>query len=490
MASLADPSEAGAMKRAHLQFARARGDVLYALDKAKVSALAAAPLPYKDRKTGNAQRRMAATFVDGADLSTGEGGTASTQDLVRLLLAAHFSASAQRAGGSAAAAAAAGDDGEEEGGGAGGEDDSLLDGGATMKSPDFIEAAVALLADVGGLMASPPSAEAVAAAAAAAAARTAAYAALAPEEGGGDQARVGRNSRAMAGDRWGGDRWAGDSGRRESRSYNNEGGSSWAASGDGPVSMDGPVMRRGDWMCPDCGAHCFASRATCFRCSAERPASAGSAEDYAPGARGGYERGARGGGGGAEWVAPEPRPGDWDCPACAASNFARRRQCFKCGENAPPGVGGATSFRPPRGAGLGVRTGGERGAGGWEDRGPPPPREGDWTCSGCGFSNFASRYTCRECGAPGGNGGGGGGGGGGGYRGREGGGGGGYRGGGGGGGGYRGGGDRGGGGGGYRGRGGGGGGGYRGGGDRGGGGGGGWAGDATGGGAPAADLDW
>lgn len=24
--------------------------------------------------------------------------------------------------------------------------------------------------------------------------------------------------------------------------------------------------------------------------------------------------------------------GDWDCSACGASNFARRGECFKCGE--------------------------------------------------------------------------------------------------------------------------------------------------------------
>ena len=31
----------------------------------------------------------------------------------------------------------------------------------------------------------------------------------------------------------------------------------------------------GDWTCKECGANCFASRDTCFRCNAERPAGAG-----------------------------------------------------------------------------------------------------------------------------------------------------------------------------------------------------------------------
>ena len=476
MASLADPSEAGAVKRAHLQFARARGDALYTLDKAKVAALASAPLPYRDRKTTNAQRRLAATFVEGADLSTGEGGTASTQDLVRLLLAAHFGAAAQRGGGrgaagagdAALAAAAAGEDGED-----GGEDgdggDDLMDRAATLRSPAFMEAALALLPDLDGLLASSPDPAAVAAAAGAAAARTAAYASITASV---DAADSRRSTSRMGGDRWGADR-GGD--RRDARASSDGGG--W---GNSPVSMDGPVLRRGDWLCPDCGAHCFASRSSCFRCSADRPASAGSADDYGPASR----------------VANEPRPGDWACSACGASNFARRSQCFKCGEDAPAGMGGANfAGRPPRGAGLSGggreprgawsdRSGGENRWAGGGDRGPPPPRDGDWTCS-CGFSNFASRSSCRQCGAAGGNGGGGGGGGG--YRGGgggersygggRGGGGGGYRGGGGGG--YRGGGGGGGGGGGYRGRGGG-----------GGGGGGDTWGDRSGGGQPAADLDW
>ena len=29
-------------------------------------------------------------------------------------------------------------------------------------------------------------------------------------------------------------------------------------------------VRRGDWKCPDCGAHCFASRDSCFNCGSPR----------------------------------------------------------------------------------------------------------------------------------------------------------------------------------------------------------------------------
>lgn len=50
------------------------------------------------------------------------------------------------------------------------------------------------------------------------------------------------------------------------------------------------------------------------------------------------------------------REGDWDCPSCGVSNFAKRFECFKCGTSRPEGLGN-----------------GER-------RGPAPRRDGDWDC--------------------------------------------------------------------------------------------------------------
>ncbi len=34
---------------------------------------------------------------------------------------------------------------------------------------------------------------------------------------------------------------------------------------------------------------------------------------------------------GQQRMAPEKRPGDWDCPACRAHNFKTKTECFKCG---------------------------------------------------------------------------------------------------------------------------------------------------------------
>jgi len=68
-------------------------------------------------------------------------------------------------------------------------------------------------------------------------------------------------------------------------------------------------FRRGDWFCPKCGKHCFASKDKCFSCNAEKP-----------GSRGGYQR----------------REGDWDCAKCGATGcFGSKSTCFKCGEAKP-----------------------------------------------------------------------------------------------------------------------------------------------------------
>ncbi|KAG1042069.1 hypothetical protein G6F43_011971 [Rhizopus delemar] len=73
------------------------------------------------------------------------------------------------------------------------------------------------------------------------------------------------------------------------------------------------------------------------------------------------------------------RDGDWNCPDCSVSNYARRTECFKCNGSRPEGVGG--------GFGGGRRS-------------PRARRDDDWDCSGCGAVNFASRSECFKCQAP------------------------------------------------------------------------------------------
>jgi len=73
-----------------------------------------------------------------------------------------------------------------------------------------------------------------------------------------------------------------------------------------------PVRRQGDWTCPSCRNHCFATRDTC-RCGTRWPGAAN----------------------GGRSAAPAPRLGDWRCTECNYSCFASRLIC-RCG--APRGA--------------------------------------------------------------------------------------------------------------------------------------------------------
>jgi len=93
-------------------------------------------------------------------------------------------------------------------------------------------------------------------------------------------------------------------------------------------------MKRGDWICPDCGDHCFASKNTC-RCGKWRPK-----------------------------PTQQLKPGDWNC-SCGELNFSSRLTCRKCNNEKTRSI-------------------------------QPQPRTGDWNCA-CGELNFASRLNCRKC---------------------------------------------------------------------------------------------
>ncbi|WCJ40598.1 Ran BP2/NZF zinc finger-like superfamily protein [Euphorbia peplus] len=102
----------------------------------------------------------------------------------------------------------------------------------------------------------------------------------------------------------------------------------------------GSDVRPGDWYCTagNCGAHNFASRASCFKCGVYK-------DD--PGAgTGGFDsdilRASRGFGSGSNrssW-----KSGDWICNrwGCNEHNFASRMECFKC--SAPRDLSNRTSY--------------------------------------------------------------------------------------------------------------------------------------------------
>lgn len=96
-------------------------------------------------------------------------------------------------------------------------------------------------------------------------------------------------------------------------------------------------FKKGDWNCPRCGEHCFASRDECYKCKTRKPQ-----ENI-------------------------KKKGDWDC-SCGGMNFASRLACHKCGKNKIDNSPAIIRAQP-----------------------------GDWHC-GCGEMNFGTRTVCRKCG--------------------------------------------------------------------------------------------
>ncbi|RKO90905.1 hypothetical protein BDK51DRAFT_31388 [Blyttiomyces helicus] len=155
-------------------------------------------------------------------------------------------------------------------------------------------------------------------------------------------------------------------------------------------------MRPGDWICPACEAHNFASRRACIKCaSTGSPHAGGGGGGYpsnmasSPQRMGGQPHYHQGGG-----YAPRPsmapsknlRPGDWLCPdpGCAFWNFRSKTVCTRCGRGSQ---GAQVVPEGYLGAGPGSGSGAVR-------------RDGDWDCPvpECNFHNYASRSECHRCG--------------------------------------------------------------------------------------------
>mmetsp|Transcript_4713 Transcript_4713/g.12972 ORF Transcript_4713/g.12972 Transcript_4713/m.12972 type:complete len:277 (-) Transcript_4713:98-928(-) len=143
-------------------------------------------------------------------------------------------------------------------------------------------------------------------------------------------------------------------------------------------------MKDGDWLCPSCGNHNYASRVTCNRCAAVR-------EGF--------------------------RAGDWICRACRNHNYASRAVCKMCNAPRPEEARGAPQHYalPPYPA---YPVAGYLSVSGYTTRAsaplhggcyggkcmlPPPPaapnglKEGDWVCPNCANHNYASRVQCNRC---------------------------------------------------------------------------------------------
>ncbi|KAF9586330.1 hypothetical protein BGW38_006812 [Lunasporangiospora selenospora] len=141
--------------------------------------------------------------------------------------------------------------------------------------------------------------------------------------------------------------------------HNGGGSGGYGGRGSGGYGGSGnSSFRPGDWNCPSCNSHNFASRFQCMRCGFSKPSREGSPTP------GGYQP-----------MSMSMKPGDWMCPnsQCGYHNFAKRSTCARCGTNAPnqggggggSGMGGSTSGGGlGGGSGMGGMGGGASGLGG------------------------------------------------------------------------------------------------------------------------------
>ncbi|CAO3594302.1 unnamed protein product [Absidia cylindrospora] len=210
-----------------------------------------------------------------------------------------------------------------------------------------------------------------------------------------------------------------------------------------PTQAKPRTVRPGDWKCPNCNFHNFASRHHCFKCNAENPVHSGTVITGAPsGAVAGanmrsaaFTHGANSlpiGNSGAVPPPPsssatpgQPYPyppggghhppgtnysppsnqGDWMCPntSCSFHNYASRTQCMKCNTYRPSGPGSvAPPHPPPPGHHAGYNPPPHHHHYAPRPHHTPSFRPGDWYCPNppCGFQNFASRMSCYRCHTP------------------------------------------------------------------------------------------
>jgi len=104
-------------------------------------------------------------------------------------------------------------------------------------------------------------------------------------------------------------------------------------------------MRPGDWTCPICNGHIYASKQFCCKCKVNKHGTKATTTDNC---------------------------NDWNCRKCGDLQFANRTKCRQCNE---PRFDMTTLHNVSNSR----------------------IRPGDWLCPKCGDHQFANNVTCRRC---------------------------------------------------------------------------------------------
>lgn len=99
------------------------------------------------------------------------------------------------------------------------------------------------------------------------------------------------------------------------------------------------TTRPGDWLCPACNNHNYASRTACNKCQANKPPNPAAPapvpqNPYEALFSAAYTLPQAGGGAGGKM-----RPGDWMCTGCSNHNYASRQKCNRCQTDRPAELG-------------------------------------------------------------------------------------------------------------------------------------------------------
>jgi len=159
------------------------------------------------------------------------------------------------------------------------------------------------------------------------------------------------------------------------------GGAKQPAAGDFDPRGGDTRIRDGDWNCPLCGDNQFARNKECRKCGTPKGSSWGTDGSF---------------------ITPSPKGHD-DPNALFCSVHGKKRTANNMEDDGAGALrcvrghecaGGGSAFAGLAAGGVAgmISDGGGGGAGG--------QREGDWTCPQCGWMVFARNAECRKCGTP------------------------------------------------------------------------------------------